>query len=54
MDQYVFKLELNMLFFDYMELVYLVKDSGNERLLLYLEKMKKIAEDEANEKINWK
>lgn len=47
MDQYVIDLELGILYFDALELVDLIKNSGNERLIEYVESLEQQIKDQS-------
>lgn len=46
MDQYLVNFEMDMLYFDLMQLIDLIKESGNEDLLPYTDYLQKVIDDE--------
>lgn len=46
MDQYLINLDLEMLYFDALELIELIKESGNERLIEYIQSLEQQVKDQ--------
>ena len=46
MDQYVISFEFDMLYFDMIELIQVMKDSKNEAIQPYIKSLQKIVDDQ--------